>query len=242
MGHLHFLNEVDSTSHWLREQVDAGKCTPGEGVAALEQTQGRGQRGNVWHSEPGKNALYSLYIQPQDLAARDQFILSQYTALTVASLLNQYAEGFSLKWPNDLYWNDQKIGGILIETQLKGNRVDEVILGIGINLNQTEFPKNLPNPVSLTQITGQTYETKAFIETLHEALTEALNDFPRYEPSEIRRHYLEGLYRKQGMHPYSDANGLFLARIKGITQLGHLVLETQEGQERTYDLKEVVFR
>ena len=126
----------------------------GEMVVAVAeyQTAGRGQAGNSWESERGKNLLFSILTCPQNIAIADQYVLSMAGALALKAALDRYTDHITLKWPNDIYWHDRKISGTLIETTVKGKRIDRCVYGIGLNVNQSEFRSNAPNPVSLYNI------------------------------------------------------------------------------------------
>ena len=119
------------------------------------QTAGRGQAGNSWESEAGKNLLFGLLFHPREVEANRQFILSQAVALSICETLSDYAEDIRIKWPNDIYWKDRKICGMLIENTLVGRCIENCIIGAGININQQTFCSDAPNPVSLRQITGK---------------------------------------------------------------------------------------
>jgi len=118
-------------------------------VIAERQTAGKGQRGNSWESEDCRNITFSFVLYPTFIEARRQFILSQIVSLSIKEELDQWTEGISIKWPNDIYWNDKKICGILIENDLSGHHIGRSISGIGVNINQDVFRSNAPNPISL---------------------------------------------------------------------------------------------
>ena len=130
--------------------------SPKEMVVAVAeyQTAGRGQAGNSWESERGKNLLFSILTCPQNIAVTDQYVLSMAGALALKAALDRYTDHITLKWPNDIYWRDRKISGTLIETTVKGKRIERCVYGIGLNVNQHEFRSNAPNPVSLYNIIG----------------------------------------------------------------------------------------
>ena len=206
-----------------------------------DQTSGRGQRGNSWESEPGMNLLFSFVVYPTFLEAGHQFSLSQITALALTNVLSGYTEGIRIKWPNDIYWKDKKLCGTLIENDLTGTSISRSISGTGINLNQKRFVSDAPNPVSLTQITGQTYEPTVI---LHQAMRRVSWYYRLLQDghtAEIARRYKQMLYRKEGFHPYRDQAGKFLARFRDIEPSGRLVLEDTNGQCRKYLFKEVAF-
>ena len=196
-------------------------------VAVAEyQTAGRGQAGNSWESERGKNLLFSILTCPQNIAIADQYVLSMAGALALKAALDRYTDHITLKWPNDIYWRDRKISGTLIETTVKGKRIDRCVYGIGLNVNQREFRSNAPNPVSLYNIIG--------VETpLEEMLDAVLRSFELYyrravegDCDGICAEYNATLFRRVGMHAYEDcATGeRFEARISRVALNGRLHL------------------
>ncbi len=235
------LTETASTNTYIQE-LDAAKNLP-EGTIVYTDTQssGRGQRGNHWESEPYKNLTFSLLLRPIHIPANEQFILSQIASLAIVDLLNRYAPGFSIKWPNDIYWEDKKIAGMLIENSLSGNTLSRSIIGIGLNVNQEIFISDAPNPISLYQITGHTQ----LVETILDQFIESFR--PRYletfsgSTQRIREEYFASLYRNDGQYPF-DCNGeVFYASIIDVEPDGHLRLVTESGEERRFAFKEVSF-
>lgn len=218
---------------------------PKEMVVAVAkyQTAGRGQAGNSWESERGKNLLFSILTCPQNIAVADQYVLSMAGALALKAALDQYTDHITLKWPNDIYWRDRKISGTLIETTVKGKTIDRCVYGIGLNVNQRVFRSNAPNPVSLYNIIG--------VETpLEEVLDNVLQHFREYhrcaeegDCASICSEYNAALFRREGLHPYEDcATGeRFEARISRVAPNGRLHLIDADGHERTYWMKEVRF-
>ena len=213
-------------------------------VVADFQTSGRGQRGNSWESDSGKNLLFSIVIFPEFLEARRQFLISQIISLAIKEELDTYTTDISIKWPNDIYWKDKKICGMLIENDLTGTHISRSIAGIGININQEAFTSPAPNPVSLKQITGQSYSPEQILASImrrikdYYALLQTENESVN---SLIADRYTGSLFRKDGFHRYTDANGKFLARLLRVEPDGRLILEDQIGTERTYLFKEVQY-
>ena len=151
------ISETDSTNRWLRERnvFEGDGAEPDMVVVADFQTAGRGCGTNSWESERGSNLLFSILLHPKDIKANQQFLISEIIALALAeTIAKRVGEGVSIKWPNDIYWHDRKLCGILIEHRLSGDTIAESIIGVGLNVNQTVFVSNAPNPVSLKQITG----------------------------------------------------------------------------------------
>lgn len=241
------LEETDSTNRYLCQlcQNLQENVAPLTTVSAEYQTAGKGQRGNSWEAEAGKNLLFSLVLFPTGVEARRQFLLSQIVSLAIKEELSQWSEEISIKWPNDIYWQEKKICGILIENDLCGAYIGRCICGIGLNVNQEQFHSNAPNPVSLKQITGKEHNR-------HELLAEILNRISAYYEkltskncldfsAEIQVRYARSLFRRRGYHPYRDANGKFMARLLRVEPDGRFVLEDEYGKERTYLFKEVQY-
>ena len=187
------------------------------------------------------NLLFSFVVYPTFLEAGHQFSLSQITALALTNVLSGYTEGIRIKWPNDIYWKDKKLCGTLIENDLTGTSISRSISGTGINLNQKRFVSDAPNPVSLTQITGQTYEPTVILHQVMQRVSWYYRLLQDGHTAEIARRYKQMLYRKEGFHPYRDQAGKFLARFRDIEPSGRLVLEDTNGQCRKYLFKEVAF-
>ena len=235
------VEETHSTNSLLREWLEQEPLSTGSVIVADFQTAGRGQVGNVWESERGKNLTFSLVLYPQALPVNQQFLISQIAALSVKETLDAYTEGISIKWPNDIYWQDKKICGMLIENDLSGHNLLRSIIGIGINLNQTIFRGDAPNPVSLWQIVKQEVDREVVLRQFlsrFEAYNQALLSG---EKALIHTRYMEALYRREGYHPYADAKGNFSARIYGIEPTGHLLLQSTDGAIRRYAFKEVSY-
>ena len=244
------LPTVDSTNVFVREmlaeessgQVVSAATLPGFTlVVADDQTQGRGQQGNSWETERGKNLIFSLLCHPGFLKPSEQFLLSQCMAVAIWEALSRYVEGVEVKWPNDIYVGEQKISGTLIECDLQGKSISNCIIGVGININQTVFRSDAPNPVSLQQLTGRVHDRE-------EVLAAILNAFQRYyaflqagQVERVRQLYREHLYRRDGLHRYADVRGEFMAEIADVEPTGHLHLRFDIGQEVRYELKEVRF-
>jgi birA, biotin-[acetyl-CoA-carboxylase] ligase region len=241
MADIQFLDEIDSTNQYLINLIESEKIGENTSVACLHQTEGRGQKGNVWVSEINKNICYSIVIFPDYISARNQFVIAQAIALALKSFLDEYTKNISIKWPNDTYWNNRKIAGTLIENKLKGDLIEYSVIGIGININQEQFPEHLPNPVSLKQITGIEYNLKELIEKLDSKIKSTIEELSHGTEVDIQRFYLNNLYHRDGFHRYQDSAGEFTARIRGISAQGNLILEHEDGMVKDYAFKEVVF-
>ena len=238
------LHETESTNRYLQERL-ADDDVPTDGTIVMSdfQSGGRGQPGNSWESEAGQNLTFSLLYEPRAMPANRSFRISQIAALSVKHTLDRYTAGITVKWPNDIYWNDRKICGMLIENLLEGSAVGRSIIGIGLNLNQTVFRSDAPNPVSLAQITGQHYDPMDVLGRWYDhfqALRHGMEDNVDGEAT-LHQAYVHALYRRDGFHPYADANGTFEASIAGIEPAGYLLLSRRDGQVARYAFKEVRF-
>lgn len=249
-----YVEEVDSTNNWLKAAVAADAAWLREERIPVVwtgfQTAGRGQAGNGWESERGQNLLFSVLLRKPQVAIAEQFMLSMLAAValreTVAEEIGE--EGLTIKWPNDLYWGDKKLAGMLIENTLAGGAIAYSIIGIGLNINQEHWIGNAPNPVSMRLITGQSYSPEKVL-TWYMMHLQAWLQRPR---SEWREAYMQHLYRREGwwrfverevsLTPTMNAqttDGGFLARIEGITEQGELILKRENNETKTYHFKEI---
>ena len=225
------LDETDSTNRWLKAHRTLPDYDGNIVVWADYQTDGRGCGVNTWESQRGKNLLFSVLLRPVDVTAKEQFLVSKAVSVALCQLLSQYADGFCIKWPNDIYWHDRKICGILIENTLQGGMIKDSIAGVGLNVNQRDFHSDAPNPVSLSQITGR-----------EEDCGRLLDDFlSRLDLQASPSLYESLLYRRSGTWPYRDADGKFMAELTGVEPDGRLVLKDDKGVLRHYCFKEVQF-
>lgn len=235
------VEETNSTNNYLQALCDERKVEEFTTVVADFQTSGRGQRGNSWESEPGENLLFSFVVFPEFLEARRQFLLSQIVSLAIKEELDNYVADISIKWPNDIYWREKKICGMLIENDLMGRYISQSIAGIGININQEAFYSPAPNPVSLRQITGKEYDIFEILGNVMVRVQSFYKLLREDDTTIIATRYEKSLFRKEGMHRYRDANGEFLARILSVEPEGKLILEDEMQRKRGYMFKEVEY-
>lgn len=231
------LEEVDSTNIYINK-VEGTNVV----VTAEFQTAGRGQGTNSWECERGKNLAFSLKVSPTWMLPRFQYYLSMVGALALKDALASLTEGITLKWPNDIYWNDKKISGTLILTSISGRHLQDMIFGVGVNVNQEKFLSDAPNPVSLKQILGHTVDRKTLLQSILERFNHYYEILHEGRYTEIALLYHESLYRKNGFFEYEDKGGRFEAEIIGVSENGHLQLRDRQGLERSYEFKEVKFR
>ena len=174
MPHYIKVSQTASTNTYLSRL--AATLPGGTVIYTPSQTAGRGQKGNSWESEDGKNLTFSLLLKFPPVKARDQFYLSEAASLAVVEALTaQAGEGFAVKWPNDVYWQDKKVCGMLIENSLNGSDIATSIIGIGINVNQERFVSDAPNPVSLINITGHDHDLEALLKQVCSSIEQVVN-------------------------------------------------------------------
>ena len=182
--------------------------------------------GNSWYSGRGDNLLFSLLIYPRQLPANESFILSRVTSLALKNLLDSFTDDIRIKWPNDIYWKDKKIAGILIENDIQGTEIDNTVIGIGLNVNQQIFPVDLANPVSLRQITGIQHNREHLLELFMREFFLLYQDLQEGLKMDIEDEYMLDLYRVNDYYWFEDSKGRFKAKIETVLSSGHLVLRT----------------
>lgn len=269
------IERTDSTNSLMKELLAKGELRVSEDelfyVRADYQTAGRGQAGNGWESEAGKNLLCSVLISRQPSAVRFQpFDLNVLVSVAVHKAVMGYGlrgtggTELTIKWPNDIYWGDKKLAGILIEGAIEGGEMQYAIAGIGLNVNQTEWKSDAPNPISMKQIKEScqpsaishqitNYNLDELMERIVKELKEGLS-VTGNGLRDIWEYYRAHMYRREGWWPFAEREvsvepsrvlterpaNTFLARIKEVTEQGELVLETKEGIKK-YHFKEIQF-
>lgn len=214
-------------------------------VYADEQTKGRGQVGNSWESEPGKNLTATVILYPDFLSAERQFLITQVGALAVCDFLTQMVglSDIRVKWPNDVYWKDRKISGTLNEAMLIGKEMTYVMLGVGINLNQIQFRSPAPNPVSVVQITEEEFPVDKAVLLFRQCLMQRYMQLVNGGEADLVSDYSKVLYRNDGnYYPYLDEDGCrFDAKIVCVHPNGEYELEMKDGARRVFLFKQVSF-
>ena len=225
------IEETDSTNLWMKENGVGDQV-----VVADYQTAGKGCGSNSWEAERGQNLLFSVMIHPKSLQAKNQFIITQVVSVALCKTLDSYLQKpISIKWPNDIYVGDKKICGVLIENRLQGRMIKDTIIGIGLNVNQTVFKSDAPNPVSIKQLTGKDTDR----EELLTAFLEQLNKTAK--STTIIADYKARLYRREGKHLFMTNNTTFEASIVDVKDDGRLMLEDEKGVAHLFRFKEVQF-
>lgn len=247
-----YIKQTYSTSTLLRE-LYSEQLPHLYTIRTDFQTAGRGQAGNTWESEEGKNLLFSALLRYDNIRATEQWRLSMLVPLALWDVLAKYlpADRLTIKWPNDIYYDNQKLVGILIENALAGQYIGHSIAGIGLNINQVQWISNAPNPISMKQITGQEYEPEAL---MNEWIA-AMQQWEDCSTEQLYQAYYQHLYRREGWHKYVEREvsltptaiasegieGEFIATIAGITPQGELILRKENNEEKTYHFKQIRF-
>jgi len=237
---IHLARTASTNTYLLGRAAEL----PDDTVVLTErQTAGRGQRGNAWESEPHKNLTFSQLFHRPPVPARQQFAISQAVSIAIArTLRNQLALPVTIKWPNDIYVGDGKLAGILIESSLAGTDIAYSVVGVGLNVNQTEFVSDAPNPVSLAMLTGRQYDRQAMLHSLCTACSKYVHELADAKFCENLRHdYLELLYRNDGhFHTFMTPDGTrFQAAIEQVAPDGTLTLHRPDGTSTAYAFQQV---
>ncbi|SRR6056297_2673151 len=235
------LLSTESTNDYVRELSEKKKVSEGTLVIAAEQTKGRGYGENSWFAESGKNLTFSFLLYPSFLKADQQFLISKMVSLALVDYLNEYSKNVTIKWPNDIFIHDKKIAGILIENDLAGQKILKSIIGIGININQDEFPPSIPNPLSLKQLNNKKYPLKNELRKIISTLNKRYEYLISGTNHKINKEYHSYLFRKDQLTMFQDSNSIFQARIKGVTDFGQIILESNDGKRLEYNFKEIEF-
>ena len=206
--------------------IHAGMAQHGTTVFAHEQTKGKGQRDKQWWSRPNENITLSLIVKPFGLSTNELFLLSMTVSIGVQQFFQSYAgEDTSIKWPNDVYWRDRKAGGILIENIIRGQEWKYAVIGIGININQTDFGK-FSKAVSLKQITGKTYDPLELSKGLLDFLDKSFTSFTT--GADIARQYHQHLYKWKEKVLLKKDNKSFEALVKEVKTDGTLIVQNDK--------------
>ena len=237
------VHSTASTNSYLSKM--AMMLPGGTVIHTPEQTAGRGQKGNTWESETGKNVIFSMLLKKPMVPIVNQFYISEAVSVAIVEVLSQYIGGFSIKWPNDIYHDDRKVCGILIEHSIMGASINHSILGVGINVNQVEFKSDAPNPVSLAQLLDRDVDVDDVLHRVCEAIEKrcAFDAYTESAFEELHKEYLSLLYRKdEKYHRFVLPEGdEFDAKIAEVEPTGMLVLERENGMQERFAFKEVGF-
>ena len=235
---IYHFDTTASTNDDARDE----KYREGDVVWADFQSAGRGQRGHVWHSRKGENLTFSVVLEPTFVQIAEQFSVSEVVALSLVDMLAEYGIEAKVKWTNDIYVGDKKLVGILIEHSLSPATLRRTIVGVGINVNQTDFDPSLPNPVSMAQLLGKELDSEEVLKCFLKHLQLNYESLREGAKAELHDRYNSLLYRKDEFHTYALPSGeKFSAKIVGTAPSGALCLEDKEGKREDYLFKEVEF-
>lgn len=235
------LQTVDSTNNYAAQLIKQGSVQEGTVILAVHQTQGRGQAGGSWQSEEGVNLLMSAILKPDFLPADKQFYLSMCIATAIADFVERFGVQAMIKWPNDILIRKNKVAGILIENTLMKENLAYAIVGIGLNVNQTEFPADIPHPTSLKLETGTDINLQTLLTGFFGKLNFHINRLYKGSFAAIRLDYLNRLWRLNTWAVYADYTGEFEGRIIDVTETGELVVMRRNGDTRNHWFKEITF-
>jgi len=236
------LTEVDSTNNFLKQALaNSTPLTDGTVIMAESQYAGRGQQQNKWHSEPSKNLTISILLKPAFLPVTQQFNLNLAISVGIINaLIPVLGTGVKIKWPNDVYFNDKKLGGVLIENIIQGQIIKNSIVGIGLNVNQTEFADWVPNPTSVKQILQKDYDLKILLSDICAYIEAAYLVLKAGNIDRLKTFFMQNLYWRDELHSFKTTEGVFDGIITDVTQAGQLVVSI-DNELRLYSFKEIEF-
>ena len=240
---LHF-DEINSTNVYLYDKISENNDISDMVVVAAHQTAGRGMDKNRWESEAGKNLLFSMALNVNFLAAENQFKISQAVSVAIVETLQKIVDSdkFFIKWPNDIYFGDKKLAGMLIQNTVEGRMMGVSIIGIGLNVNQIEFSSDIPNPISLKMISGRDFDLDNLLNLLVSSIKTKVESLRLKEnQNEINEKYVSRSYRFGIWSDYFYQNQVKSMIISGFDKYGRLLLHDKEGAEIVCDVKELQF-
>ena len=236
------FEELSSTNEFANEYLQSISDNELTFIWALNQTKGKGQGKNSWESEKNKNLTFSIVYQAENIAVENNFLISKSAALSIVDFLTDINIGAKIKWPNDIYVKDKKLGGILIENRIKGAFITTTIIGIGLNVFQVYFSDKLPNPTSICLEQKEfSYDLEKLLDRFTQYFFKRMDDLEEMRFQKISDSYHKSLYRKKGFYTYRDAQGIFEAELVEVKNSGELLLKDTSGKLRSYFFKEVEF-
>lgn len=233
-----YLPECHSTNDYSMEVIKNGDVTNGHVVMTGHQNKGRGQRGNKWQSNPDQNLLASVILRPEHLTVSDQFYLQRIVSLSLVEVLQEAGIDGQIKWPNDVYVDYRKVAGILIENMITKHKIDFSVIGIGLNINQTQFDGI--SATSLKLESGHSWDIALVLEQFLVQLEKWLTRLDQGSFSSIRDSYIENLMWRGEEHEFQEGEKIFRGVIIGVTDQGKLRMNVG-GDPRLFDLKEIKF-
>jgi len=240
-SNLIYCQDLPSTNTYATNLLRNERPPEGTIVYTNHQSEGKGQMGNKWESEDGKNLLISIILYPGIIDPAEQFFISMTLSLGICDFIKRYSPDCKIKWPNDIYVNDDKIAGILIENSIIDNKIDSCVAGIGLNINQVKFLSDAPNPVSLRAMKGKIYDLGICMIQLTEDIDRKYRQLISGRRDTIRSEYISSLYRYKIWGGYKDIYGVFSGRIISVTTEGLLQVERRKGKVTDYMFNELKF-
>jgi BirA family biotin operon repressor/biotin-[acetyl-CoA-carboxylase] ligase len=244
-SHIIEIEQTASTNTYTANLLRSKKQVEGTVIIAYNQTAGRGQDRNKWESEPFQNLTFSIILYPIFLNPAEQFQLSKAISLGIIDYLNtklpEYHKIIKIKWPNDIYVGDKKICGILIQNSITGSSLSDSVIGIGLNVNQSIFKSNAPNPISIKNLTKTEHDLKECLSSVCKSLNNRYNQLSNHQNDIIKQNYIDSLYRLGEWSTFKINENILIAKIKGISEYGQLLLIDKTGNNYTCNIKEVVY-
>jgi len=236
------LTEIDSTNNFLKQALaNSTPLTEGTVIMAESQYAGRGQQQNRWHSEPGKNLTFSILLKPSFLPLNQQFNLTIAVSVGIIKALEKIlGPQTKVKWPNDIYFGDSKLGGVLIENIVQGSQIKNTVIGIGLNVNQEIFPPEVPNPASVKQILHKDYDLKALLAEICSGIEAAYLALRAGNFEQLRAYYMQKLYWFNELQPFKVQGEAFKGIIELVDESGRLGV-SHNGKTQLYSFKEIEF-
>lgn len=237
------LNAIESTNLYLKKLTVEKEVESYTVVTANYQSAGRGQMGATWHSEIGKNLTFSILIKFDGFEIEHQFYLSMAVSLGLLAVVRKHISSpLFVKWPNDILADKAKLAGILIENIIGGNLIKQTVIGIGLNVNQEQFPATIGNITSLKKLAGKSFDMDLLLEEILTSIQNFVGFIDRKEFEKLKELYLKSLYKFQKPAMFEDHNGtIFLGKIVDVFEDGKLVVELANEKTRKFDLKEIKF-
>ena len=229
-----FFKELESTNSYLSRALVTEQLTEGTIVLTEYQSAGKGQTGNKWESEKGKNLTFSIILYPSFIRPSEQFLISVAISLGICDYLRRHIDNCFIKWPNDIYVSNDKIAGILIEHSLMADKIQYTIAGIGLNINQERFISDAINPVSLKLLTGLEYDLDIALEQLSLDLDKRYNQLINKKFGQLRNDYIRQIFRLNEWSQFKDSSGYFRGRITTVTDEGLVRVEKEGGEVVDY--------
>jgi BirA family biotin operon repressor/biotin-[acetyl-CoA-carboxylase] ligase len=232
------LDNTDSTNKYLKNLCDHNNIEEGTVILAEYQNEGKGQGKNAWHSKKGKNLLASILFKPS-INAVDHFMISEFISLGIIDTLNLFGVRSEIKWPNDIYAGDKKIAGILVENSIMGKTIFQTVAGIGLNVNEDDFPEYLPNPTSIKLQGNIEMEVKEILTVLMKNLFKYYELIRENKLQKLHDCYNSSIYLKNQPARFHSGTGNFSATIVGVAKSGELQLRTEDGKIKDYLFGEI---